>query len=82
MARVPKVVRESISLARCIHNCPNFSTSFSRPTSLHSEENVCVCVCACLRVCVYVCLRACVCMFYIYISDTVETVGITGANKQ
>jgi hypothetical protein len=38
MACMPKVAREKIFLARCIHCCPNFS----QPTLLYYEEYVCI----------------------------------------
>jgi len=44
MASVPKVARKHISLARCIHCCPNFSISFSRPASLYCDNNVGKCI--------------------------------------
>jgi hypothetical protein len=38
MARVPKLARGKISLARGIHCCPNFFLSFAQPASVYCEE--------------------------------------------
>jgi hypothetical protein len=74
MARVPKVARENIFLARGIHS-KRFSWDaeftatliISLPTLLCHEEYVYVCVCVCVCLYIYICI-------YIHIYEGVESV--------
>ena len=50
MARVPKMVRRKISLARSIHCCPIFFIYFAQSASLYCEEYVYIHISDCVEI--------------------------------